>query len=231
MNELNGVSISESYINSIILRLCEFANGSEFYKTDELENVVRSYIKAMKYFFNNCCGEALYLANIRMIAKTFFEGLGLNYNLRSTDVIIGNNDFRPADKNRIPYLIQELLQAYNINSGDGIPFSFAPVVKDLDVYDNEALFHIGFVRIQPFDDGNKRLANLLTVLNFLKYYGLKDILPPILTIEQREEYFAAIRDNDYKRLGRIYRESCQREKTEFEQFSSENELGQGLPRA
>jgi len=50
MFEINKSKISEQYINSIILRLCEFANGSEFYKVDELDEIVDTYIKTIKYF-------------------------------------------------------------------------------------------------------------------------------------------------------------------------------------
>lgn len=228
MIELNNAKISETYLNSIILRLCEFANGMEFYRIKDLENAVNSYLKTIKYFLANYYNGPLYLFDIKAFAKVFFEDSGLNYNLRTTDVIIGDNGFQPADKSRIPYLVQEILQVYNMNSGGDIPFSFNPVVKELDIYDNEALFHIGFVRIQPFEDGNKRMANLLTVLNFLKYYGITEVLPPIMCIDQREEYFECIRNNDYKRLGAIFRARSQSEKKEFEHLSESSDFGPRL---
>ena len=35
-----------------------------------------------------------------------------------------------------------------------------------DIYEREALFHIGLMRIHPFEDGNKRTAKIIMNANF-----------------------------------------------------------------
>lgn len=64
--------------------------------------------------------------------------------------------------------------------------------KIINIYEKEARFHIEFVRIQPFEDGNKRTARIITNYNLYRQN-----LPPII-IEGIEikKYFSYINNYD-----------------------------------
>ncbi len=59
------------------------------------------------------------------------------------------------------------------------------VWQDRDVYEKEAAFHIGFMRIHPFEDGNKRVAKIMSNANLVK----QGYPPVIITEEETEIYY------------------------------------------
>ena len=70
--------------------------------------------------------------------------------------------------------------------------SYHNIWLNLDTYEREARLHIELVRIQPFEDGNKRAARILT--NFNLCYQNK--APVIITGSETDEYFGYIDDYD-----------------------------------
>lgn len=59
-------------------------------------------------------------------------------------------------------------------------------------YEREARFHIELVRIQPFEDGNKRTARILTSYHLCK----QNKAPIIISGEENEQYFSFIDEYD-----------------------------------
>lgn len=55
----------------------------------------------------------------------------------------------------------------------------------LPTYEREARFHMDLVRIQPFEDGNKRTARILTSFNLCK----QNKAPIVISADENEEYF------------------------------------------
>ena len=65
-----------------------------------------------------------------------------------------------------------------------------------DIFEKEAMFHIAFMRIHPFEDGNKRVSRLLLNLNLMK----AGYPPVLITEEETDEYYKYINDYDIKGL-------------------------------
>ena len=76
-----------------------------------------------------------------------------------------------------------------------------------DPYLREAKFHIQFLMIHPFGDGNGRCARLLT-----SYHLAHQGIPPIIiTKEKKKEYCDCIEARDEEKLARMFEESSKKE--------------------
>ncbi len=76
-----------------------------------------------------------------------------------------------------------------------------------DPYLKEAKFHIQFLLIHPFEDGNGRCARLLT-----SYHLCQENLPPIIiTPDQKKEYCSYIENRDEIALANLFKESSKNE--------------------
>lgn len=78
--------------------------------------------------------------------------------------------------------------------------------NSMDIYEKEARFHLEFIRIHPFEDGNGRSSRLLLNYNMLK----NGYAPIIIPIELSDQYFDNIKRYDVQGLKRmIYKQSEQ----------------------
>jgi Fic family protein len=103
------------------------------------------------------------------------EELGL---FKKRQNYITGTDFLPTPPNFVPRRMGGLMRWYGKNVKVCHPFELA------------AIFHIKFVSIHPFPDGNGRTARLLH--NFiLKKHG---ILPIIYRTETKQKYYSALRN-------------------------------------
>ena len=99
---------------------------------------------------------------------------------------ITNNDilsasFTPVDKENVPTEMQKLFADYNNNFGMEI---LNPYEEDIsynehirrcyEIFKREALFHIRFERIHPFNDGNGRTGRII-----MNHHLLKEGLAPV----------------------------------------------------
>ncbi len=73
--------------------------------------------------------------------------------------------------------------------------------EDDETFLREAKFHIDFIRMQPFEDGNHRTANHILNYNLLK----KGLAPVIITEDLREFYQSYINEKDYERLANLFK--------------------------
>lgn len=73
--------------------------------------------------------------------------------------------------------------------------------QDLDSFEREARFHIGFIRIHPFEDGNGRTSRLLLNYNLL----CQGLAPVIITTDFLEYYHTYIKENDYLGLANLFK--------------------------
>ena len=83
--------------------------------------------------------------------------------------------------------------------------------KELDPYLREAMFHIDFIRIHPFHDGNCRTAILFLNHNLLK----QKMFPVVISTDMTLEYQICINTLDYEALAKIFRKQSQLEKEVF----------------
>lgn len=80
---------------------------------------------------------------------------------------------------------------------------------DLDVFEKEAIFHIEFMRIHPFEDGNKRTAK--TILNRNLIY--QDRAPVIILDEDTDLYYKFINERDYSGFAKFLEQRSMSELT------------------
>lgn len=122
------------------------------------------------------------LGDIKNVGNMVNHDSNLASGFRRIGVTAGNkSDFVPAEPNRIIALLNELLYYY-YNIWD-----------DLDVFLKEAMFHIRYMRIHPFEDGNKRSGKLILTTNLCK----QGYPPIIITKEDTDEYYEFINNCDY----------------------------------
>lgn len=96
------------------------------------------------------------------------------------------------------------------------------VWNELDPFLREAMFHINFMRIHPFEDGNKRCAKIILANNLLKSYEA----PVIITEEDNLEYYKFINDLDYEGFAEFLR---QRSKIELDTLVSLFKMKYNIP--
>lgn len=99
--------------------------------------------------------------------------------------------FRFASPEETPAKMRDLIEWYRQKTEDGTIHALLLAVE----------FHYRFIRIHPFDDGNGRTARIL--MNFiLMQHGYP---PVIIKTEDKENYFAALRQADADLLGAFAR--------------------------
>lgn len=91
--------------------------------------------------------------------------------------------------------------------------------KDMDPYVREAKFHIKFIKIHPFEDGNGRTARLLINFNLLN----QGLAPVIITDDLNEYYQSYIRGEAVEDMANIFRIQSTREREVFETLKKEHQ--------
>lgn len=86
--------------------------------------------------------------------------------------------------------------------------------NDMDPFEREAKFHIDFIRIHPFEDGNGRTARLLLNFNLLS----QNLPPVIITDNLDNDYKSYIRDKNIQGMANMFRIQSQKEKEVFDKL-------------
>lgn len=79
--------------------------------------------------------------------------------------------------------------------------NYNSIWENLDPFEKEAKFHISFIRIHPFEDGNGRTGRLILNYNLLR----QSFAPVIITTDLEEYYHSYIQDEDVEGLGNLFR--------------------------
>lgn len=103
--------------------------------------------------------------------------------------------FEPLSARLIPQAIYSVFDSYH------------NIWSDLDIYEREARLHIEIVRMQPFEDGNKRSARILTNYNLLK----NNKAPVLIEASETDEYFDYIDNYDVEGLANMFRKKSKEE--------------------
>jgi len=131
----------------------------------------------------------------------------LSEGFRKTYVEVNNADWYPVEANQIYSRMYSLLDCYH------------NIWSELeDVFEREAMFHINFIKIHPFEDGNGRTGRLLLTNNLLK----NNMAPVVITKEEKEEYFSYITNDDYQGFAQFLRQRSLEEKAIIDQLYQEN---------
>jgi Fic family protein len=95
-----------------------------------------------------------------------------------------------------------------ISSAEMIPIDVSKLLSkyetewtEMEPFEREAKFHIEFIRIHPFEDGNGRTSRLLLNFNLLK----QRLAPLVITEDLAEYYHTYIRDNDVEGMANLFR--------------------------
>ena len=112
---------------------------------------------------------------------------------KKTNNDILSSSFTPVDKENVPFEMQKLFRDYENGFGLEIqnPYEanipYEEKMKRLyTLFEREAIFHIRFERIHPFNDGNGRTGRII-----MNYHLLKQHLAPVLITE--------VLSDDYKK--------------------------------
>lgn len=89
--------------------------------------------------------------------------------------------------------------------------------RELDVFEREAMFHINFIRIHPFEDGNGRTARLILNFNLIK----QGKSPVIITTDLNEYYQSYIHDNSFEGMANLFNIQSRKEEKVLEQLEQE----------
>lgn len=77
----------------------------------------------------------------------------------------------------------------------------------LPVYEREARFHIRYIHIHPFEDGNGRTGRILTSYNLCN----QNKAPIIISSRERKKYFSYINNNDIDSLALFFEKKSKEE--------------------
>ena len=96
----------------------------------------------------------------------------------------------------------ELPSAWTLRSSmSDLLLRYYNYMQDLDPFEREAYFHIDFLRIHPFGDGNGRTARTLLFRNLC----MQGIVPCVITKDVKDEYCMYIRTKNYLGLTGLFK--------------------------
>ncbi len=122
----------------------------------------------------------------------------LRKGFRKTYVEVNGADWFPSEAEQIYNDINNLIGNYHL------------IWRDLeDVYEREAMFHINFIKIHPFEDGNGRTGRIILAHNLIK----NNVAPVVIDEKEKQQYFDFITNDDYQGFAEFLRQrSLQEEK-------------------
>ena len=129
------------------------------------------------------------------IADTVNNGV-YHRGFRKTQVDVKKaKNFYPPKAVQVPQLMYSLFDTYH------------NVWVNLPIYEKEARFHIELVRIQPFEDGNKRSSRILTNINLWN----QNKAPIIIPGSETDKYFSYIDDYNVDAMTELFRNKSEEE--------------------
>lgn len=112
---------------------------------------------------------------------------------------VNGASFETTDKSLVPTKIAELIYNYDNNWGNELPnvdfLNVDPEEKQnilLELFKREARFHIEFIRIHPFEDGNGRTGRIILNAHLIQ----NGLTPVLITGEIARDYKKYINDYD-----------------------------------
>ncbi|MDD2469843.1 MAG: Fic family protein [Bacilli bacterium] len=160
------------------------------------QNTLEGNINAVNYLYKNEEIINLYPHHIQQAAAHINDAMGIAYGYRKTAVAINRDvSFAPAPAQSIPSKMMSLLDNYH------------NIWNVRDIFEREALLHIKLVRIQPFEDGNKRVAQFITGYNLFR----NGYAPIIIAEADKEKYLSFIDNDDVGGFASFIKEKTQEE--------------------
>ena len=114
------------------------------------------------------------------------------YKTTNNDILSAS--FTPVDKENVPIEMQKLFADYKNNFGLEILDPYEDNISGqehlkrcYEIFKKEAIFHIRFERIHPFNDGNGRTGRIIMNHNLLKA-GLAPVIIPGIMSDEYKKY-------------------------------------------
>lgn len=182
------------YIDRFVYTSIEVENDND---KDIINNKKKNLLNAFKYVLK-IKNHPLTIWEIQNIGELINENEDISGTFRRINVSAGAKaTFTPVSYKEIINRLYYLLDSYK------------NIWCDLDVFEREAMFHIEFMRIHPFEDGNKRTAK--TILNRNLIY--QDMAPVIIEDEETDLYYKFINEQDYTGFAEFIRNKSENELT------------------
>lgn len=217
LNSCN-VELVQEYVELLINRVTHSSMNLEkdLGNIDDSKNAIRlrDNMKAFKYLLSNLwlnstiTEEMIVTAGDIVNDSSPYVSRGyrkLGEKLAGTDISISKAESIETDMNL-------LLTKYH----QKIVTSKAEALK------REAAFHIDFIRIHPFEDGNGRTGRLLLNYNLLK----EGIAPVIITDDLIEYYQSYIKNNDVEGMANLFSIQSKKEETVLQTFIQTTKLNE-----
>lgn len=173
----------QEYINFFMERFIYSNTEIEGIKTsDERKMFVESSIDAFNFLMDVPKDEMLSPSEIRSVGDIINKSSGIG-GFRKININPGDKaTFIPPHPNQIYMALYSLFDNYY------------HLWDELDPFLRESMFHINFMRIHPFEDGNKRTNKIILSTNLLK----SSCAPVIITEEDTDMYYSFINNQDYE---------------------------------
>lgn len=171
---------------------------------DDSKNAIRlrDNIEAFKYLLTNL-NQTLSEEIIMNTANTINRSsIYICNGYRTTGKTIVDTDIPISDPIHIAEDMNQLLNRYDT------------IWKNINPYEREARFHIDFIRIHPFEDGNGRTGRLILNFNLLK----QNLPPVIITSDLEEQYKSYIRNQDVEGMTHLFQVQSKKEQEIFKQL-------------
>lgn len=208
MESFSEYDIYNKYMEVLVNRLTHSSMSLEIDlgNVDKPENALKlkdsmdAFKKLMNYVSNkNQLTEEL----IKDIANIVNESaIYISKDYRTTGDYLADTDISIAH----PRMIQENMQ--------NLLVKYYGLWQKLDVFEREARFHIDFILIHPFEDGNGRTSRLILNYNLLN----QNKAPVVITDDLLEIYHDFIRRKDYEKLAKLFKVLSIKEQEVIKQF-------------
>lgn len=139
------------------------------------------------------------------------KGIVTPYDIADVAFRVTNEMYQGFRKTQVE--VRKAKKFYPIAASDVIPKMYSimdnyyNVWDILPIYEKEARLHIELVRTQPFEDGNKRTARILTNYNLCK----QNKAPIIITGVETDKYFSYIDNYDIDGFAEFLKEKSKSE--------------------
>lgn len=183
-----------SYFNSIVESECDKA---EIYMANyrAFMNALDSKLASLNSPLNGKLSPYDIIGIANDVNKGIYEGYRkINVQLNAA------KNFSPLHHSLIPNAMNELVYG-----------NYHKIWDILDPYLREAKLHIALVQMQPFENGNKRTAKILTSINLIA----ADLAPIAIPPEQLDEYWSCIDNSSAEDLAELFRINSEAELKEM----------------
>ncbi len=181
----------KKYLENLINRFTNASLGVEDIEGDLADTIqamnIYQQTQALEYALSVSADEQLTINNIKQIEELLTGGEINNFR-RTQAQVIGSK----VERTKAQYIYMELYNLFD---------NYYNIWNDLDPFLREAYFHIRFLHIHPFEDGNGRTARILLVRNLCA----NNQVPCVITKEVKQEYCNYIENNDAAGLAKFFK--------------------------